>query len=412
MPTERPTLLSDVRVFDGRELHPRLSVLVRRGRIAEIGAEIDPPPDCERVAGAGRTLLPGFVDAHTHTLSREDLRQALVFGVCTELDMFGDPELMAELKSLAAGDNTVAELRSAGTGATAPGGHPTQLAEMGMFPEFPTLSDGDSAEEFVAGRIAEGSDYLKLILDDGEWLGTPLPTLSDRQVRAVVESAHDHGKQAVAHVSTHADALRALDSDVDGLAHVPLDRDPPPEFGQRIARAGMFVIPTLSVWEAKFGHRRENALCADPRLRPFVAPDVRGCTEGTWAEVFGVDQPDWPGPDHARRAIRELHQAGVPLLAGTDAASPRSVHGLNLHGELAALVEAGLSPSEALGAATATPAECFGLADRGRIEPGARADLLLVDGDPTADIAATTNIARIWRGGAPVQRVPDRREEV
>lgn len=122
--------------------------------------------------------------------------------------------------------------------------------------------------------------------------------------------------------------------------------------------------------------------------------------------MFGVDQPDWPGAHYAKRATRQLRQAGVPLLAGTDAATPRSVHGLNLHGELAALVEAGLSPREALTAATATPAECFGLTDRGRIAVGARADLLLVAGDPTVEIAATANIARIWRGGIPVQRVP------
>ena len=78
---------------------------------------------------------------------------------------------------------------------------------------------------------------------------------------------------------------------------------------------------------------------------------------------------------------------------------PHSAHGLSLHAELAALVDAGLAPADALTAATAVPAAHFGLHDRGRLAPGHRADLVLVDGDPTADITATTRIVAVWRGG-------------
>lgn len=196
------TVIRDVRVFDGTRVLNADSVLVRGGVIAEVGADLQAPRGGTVIEGAGATLLPGLIDAHTHTLSRRDLHQALVFGVCTELDMFGPPKLMAELKATAAVDASVADLRSAGTGATAPGGHPTPLVEMGVFPAFPTLSASDDVDEFVRQRVAEGSDYVKLIIDDGAWLGTPMPTLSDRQVHAVVRSAHRHGTQAVAHAST------------------------------------------------------------------------------------------------------------------------------------------------------------------------------------------------------------------
>jgi imidazolonepropionase-like amidohydrolase len=99
-------------------------------------------------------------------------------------------------------------------------------------------------------------------------------------------------------------------------------------------------------------------------------------------------------------AVVPLRDAGVPLLAGTDTGLPGTSFGESLHRELALLVEAGLQPVEVLTAATAVPSERFGLRDRGRIAPGLRADMLLVEGDPTADVAALRDIAVVWRRGA------------
>jgi hypothetical protein len=109
--------------------------------------------------------------------------------------------------------------------------------------------------------------------------------------------------------------------------------------------------------------------------------------------------------------VRALHAAGISVLAGTDAGNPGTAHGASLHGELALLVRAGLSPEQALRAATAAPAEAFGLGDRGRIAVGQRADLVLVDGDPLADISATRNIVRIWKNGVAVDRRLAKAEE-
>lgn len=406
MSSARPVLISDVSVFDGRDLHPRVSVLVRDGVIAEIAERPVAGPECDRVDGPGSTLLPGLIDAHTHTFSRADLRQALLFGVTTELDMFSSPERSAELKRLAVSDAGMADLRSSGTGVTAPGGHPTDLVEAGFLPPFATLGPEDSADAFVAARLDEGSDHIKIIIDDGAWLGMDLPTLSDQQVRQVVLAAHERGKQAIAHASTHIETERALDAGVDGLAHVFVDRVPPERFGARVARERAFVIPTLRVWEAKFGHPREIGLSRDWRLRPRLPPEMLEILGKTWSESFGPAEPDWPGPRYAREATSQLHEAGVPVLAGSDVAHPLSAHGLSMHAELAALVDAGLSPRQALTAATAAPAECFGLEDRGAIEVGRRGDLVLVRGDPTARIDAAADIAGIWRGGVPVHRVP------
>jgi hypothetical protein len=102
--------------------------------------------------------------------------------------------------------------------------------------------------------------------------------------------------------------------------------------------------------------------------------------------------------------VRALDEAGVPVLAGTDANNVGAVHGAGLHGELASLVRAGLTPLGALTAATSIPAERFGLADRGRIAPGLRADLVLVNGDPTKDIAHTLDIVAVWKEGERYER--------
>jgi hypothetical protein len=102
--------------------------------------------------------------------------------------------------------------------------------------------------------------------------------------------------------------------------------------------------------------------------------------------------------------VRALHAAGVRVLAGSDVPNPGTVHDVSVHRELELLVDAGLPPLDALAAATSAPAEAFKLADRGRIAPGKRADLVLVDGDPTKDIKATRAIAAVWIAGRKFDR--------
>jgi len=103
---------------------------------------------------------------------------------------------------------------------------------------------------------------------------------------------------------------------------------------------------------------------------------------------------------------KALHEAAVPILAGTDAGNPATAHGVSLHEELQILVLAGFTPEQALNAATALPDAIFKLGDRGHVMKGDRADLLLVDGDPTKNISDTLSIDRIWKNGYAVNRTP------
>ena len=163
--------------------------------------------------------------------------------------------------------------------------------------------------------------------------------------------------------------------------------------------AGIFVVPTLAVLETVTGTGGGRELAADPPIATFLTPEQRG----------GLDQDFGQAPDAEAMAtiladVGALHAAGVPILAGSDAPNPGTAHGASVHRELELLVRAGLTPVEALRAATAVPAETFGLDDRGRIAPGFKADLLLVRGNATSDVLATRDIAAIWKDGTRFER--------
>jgi imidazolonepropionase-like amidohydrolase len=385
------------RVFDGERSLGVADALVTGSRIAAIGRDLAAPPGAETIAGAGRTLLPGLIDAHVHAWG-DYLRDALVLGVTTELDMFADAAWAAKVKADQAAGRCLdeADLRSAGTLATAPGGHGTEYG----FP-IPTLTRPDEAQAWVDARIAEGSDYIKIVIEDGKVFGRRFSTLEPEAVAALVAAAHRRGKLAIVHISTLAAARQAIEGGADGLAHLPLDQPADSGFGRLVAAHHAFVITTLSVDKGIGGSEPAGAaLVRDPRLAPYIDPDAAGNLERRY--------PNRPGITAryamAEAALRQLRAVGVPLLAGTDAPNPGTAHGASLHGELALLVDAGLSPAAALAAATSVPAAIFHLADRGRIAPGRRADLLLVEGDPTTDIRQTRAIVHVWKAGAAVDR--------
>jgi hypothetical protein len=138
-----------------------------------------------------------------------------------------------------------------------------------------------------------------------------------------------------------------------------------------------------------------------PRLEPNTSVAARGTLQQAFPMRPNAKPRDF---NVAKETVRRLKAAGVPILAGTDAPNPGTAHGVALHRELELLVESGLTPVEALAAATSVPASSFHLADRGRIEKGRRADLLLVQGDPTTDITATRAIEGVWKGGVRADR--------
>ncbi|SEG85202.1 Imidazolonepropionase [Nonomuraea solani] len=395
-------LFENVRVFTGHTLLRSANVTIDDGVIVSVSEDATPEA-AEVIDGRGRTLLPGLIDAHAHVFPG-DLEQAALFGVTTVLDLMSDPVQAATLRTPSP---YRADLRTAGTAATVPGGYGWYLVDMGLYPPFPTLTGPDDADAFAASRFAEGSDYLKIMLDDGTTTGIPTPSMADETAAALVAAARDRGRLAIAHTLTAAAARQALRAGVDVLGHVFVDR-PDPSLAHELGDTA--VIPTLTVLTALFGSSHAGGrLAGDPRVAPYLSESSRAL----------LTMGSFPLPDGARhdlavatRTVAELRDAGVTLLAGSDASNPGTAHGATLHHELTLLVAAGLTPSEALTAATAAPAARFALTDRGRIAPGLRADLLLVDGDPTANIDATLDIAGVWLAGHRLpRRTPQPPEE-
>jgi imidazolonepropionase-like amidohydrolase len=396
---ETTFVVRGARVFDGERIVDAETVVVRNGVIADIGHDLPAASGIAAIDGSGQTLLPGLIDAHVHTpggavwWGLTHVRQALACGVTTVLCMGTDPATVAPIKDLAAQRTDLADLRSAGWCATAPGGHPTQWSDG----NYPTISTPRDAAEFVAARAAEGMDHIKIVIEDD--VGHPCPILSPELTDTLVREAHAHDLIAVAHVSKLRHAEQALDSGVDGLAHLywvdPLTDD----FVERMVAAGTFVVVTFAV-----GRPIESAtLAADPHIAPYIAPVVRERLAAGGIEHRGTTTGAVE-PDDGLDKVQILRAAGVPILAGTDSPGIGAI-GPSLHLELDLLVRGGLTPTEALTAATVATAKQFRISDRGRIAPGCRADLILVKGDPTRDIRASREITRIWRGGAEFDRI-------
>ncbi len=388
-------VIRGARVFDGRKVLEQTDVWVENGRIKSVGKSLKVPSSVKTVDAMGDTLLPGLIDSHTHAWGAA-LKEAEIFGVTTELDMFTDVKFMQQTKKdQAAGkDLDQADLFSAGSLATAPGGHGT---EYGV--PVPTLTSPSEAQAWVDARIAEGSDYIKIIVDDASAYGSHRPTLSMETVKALVDAAHKRGKLAVVHIGRQQDARDVIEAGADGLAHLFADSAPAPDFASLAAAHHVFIVPTLTVLEGVSGAASGVSLTADQRLAPYLTGDDIGNLKQSFPK-FSTALSE----KYAEQTVAQLKAAHVPVLAGTDAPNPGTSHGASIHRELELLVHSGLTPQEALASATSVPATAFHLNDRGVIAPGKRADLLLVKGDPTQDITATRAIVSVWKLGVEDDR--------
>ena len=208
-------VFTNVRLFDGVRVVPSATVVVDNGMVAAVAPGIREVSAATRIDGNGLSLLPGLIDAHVHVAgNRELLRDAARFGVTTVVDLFDRvPPRMQALRRALAEQASCAEANyfSAGAGATVKGGH--ACCAEGQ----PTIAGPAEADGFVRDRVAEGSEYIKIIIEHG-FAGKPLPTLDAATVKALIEAAHRNGKLAIVHATSPADVRMVVESGADGLA--------------------------------------------------------------------------------------------------------------------------------------------------------------------------------------------------
>lgn len=420
------TAIINANVFDGMEVIGRQTVVFEDGIITAIGGKI--PEGAKIIDGSDCTLLPGLIDSHVHT-SVDGLREALRFGITTELEMAGGFTQTGRDLQLK-GIDDVADVRSAGLGLSAPGGHPDELLpDQEGIPDFmlkklehmsdddkeafltslqthdenkecgPDVTTIEGALQFVNKQINNGADYFKVMIEEGTVMNSPgLPMIRTEVMKAAVNEAQRQNKMAIAHALTAEAAKTAIEIGIDGLAHLFIDR---PDWTQDligdIAKSGAFVTPCLVLNSSIIG---KNAC--------HIAQDERVISklDKEWVTTMCSCFHTFPKGDlqDSYENLIDLHRAGVDLLIGTDVSFPVPslgglAHGVSVHHEMQLFVEAGLLPIEALRSATSIPARRFGLNDRGIIAIGKRADLLLVKGDPTKNISDSLSSVAIWKTG-------------
>ena len=421
-------------VFDGKVFREEPIEIVLDGpRIAAIAPrarELAPSDDV--LDARGSVVAPGLVNAHVHVArggvfeaserisarqTLANLEGALAAGVTTVGDMGCAPALIAALRAHVAKHPTSGpQIRAAGPLVTAPRGYPLDW----MPPFFTKLGlalpcEDEAAARAVAERVARaGMDHVKLCVMHQSYSNQPMPTVTEPVARALVDEAHALGLRVLAHAHSNADYRVALAAGVDALMHSsfePLDA----ELALRIRDAGVFVCPTLWVFESVcLG--AEARLDRDAGYTRHVAAYVRRSWR-RFAEAYAASGDVVPpgiasglSKSFVREAVRVaaanlaiLADAGVPIAFGNDAS-----YGFSLVArpgdELGAMQRAGLDVAACLRAATATSAALLRCEDRGAIEVGRRADLLVLDarvrsdasaaGEPTAVVAA----GRLVRG--------------
>jgi imidazolonepropionase-like amidohydrolase len=333
---------------DGGPAVPGQTVVAAGGLIERVSpaATVLPPPGAVMVDGSGATLLPGFVDAHVH-LGFYPPPQVLAGGLTTVRDLGWPPGRLAALAEEAAAPWSASpRLLAAGQIVTVPGGYPTRAPWAPPGTARP-VSGVAEAVRAVAELAAAGAAVIKVALDDR--VG---PTLPAAVLATLVGAAAERGLGVTAHVGTAAEAAKALAAGVGELAHWPFDPTPLPGALVDALAESVVAVPTLHI-----------------------------------------------DPSPARRAgVRRFLARGGRVVYGTDLGNQGPPPGVDVE-ELRLLVEAGLGPGQALAAATSLAAAHLGLAGTGRVVAGARADLLLVDGDPLDDLTALERVLLVTRDG-------------
>ena len=401
-PDAAATAFTGATLWDGTGGPPveGATLVVRDGRVVSVEAGGAVPPGATEVGLSGTWVTPGLVNAHGHVSGRwalgdiadevrrvyEDLELFARYGVTT-VNSLGDGEAVLAARDSASPTAPRARLRAAGPVITA--------------------FDPDEAREAAVENVMLGADWLKLRVDDN--LGTTEKMPWDA-VSAVLEVGEEHGVPVATHLFYLEDAKRLLAMGTDMIAHsirdVPVDQD----FVDQLLGSGVCYVPTLTREVSTFVYADRPEFFDDPFFIEHAHPE----------EVERVSEPDFMARmaespaaagyrealDQALENVVTLAEAGVPVAMGTDAGPPGRFPGYFEHLELWMMVDAGMTPEEALRSATAVAAECVRVDDVGTLEAGKWADFLVFEENPLEDIRNTRSLERTYVAGNPVGNVP------
>ena len=397
-------------------------VVIRDGRIVSAGArDATPVPDgAETLDMTGKTIMPGLVNLHVHYRDgaeeiERQFRSQLYYGVTTARSIGSDsPERVAYLLE-AAGRPDFPRTYTAGLGFSRPGGFNAAGRNA------PTTEE--EARALVRDQIALGVHFIKMWVNE---VAEPGLKITPEIRTAIIDEAVRNGAIPVAHIDDEADGRQLIQAGLRDFLHstvltfgpgagVPVDDpDPSPEFIQMCLDNDVYFTPTLSIVQNRWHFAEHPELLDDPALRAAFAmynQDALAGWDDPTRRADVVDDPEFENRKAAFRQVQDfvktMHDAGVEVALGNDAGTPNVPFGWGVHHEMELYVEAGLTPMDAIVAATATGADRMppaGEADFGTVEAGRVADLIVLNADPLVDIRNTLEIDRVMRLGEWVDR--------
>lgn len=378
-------------------------LVVDGDRIACVGDTCEAPDDARRIDASGHTILPGLLDLHVHfdapagndldatvpfasmmwsyVRHRPDVRRAFLEHGVTTVRSVGDPVgyrygTLKRKRQIAQRTLAGPRLLTAGPTVTAPGGHPAGTIYEGndwlIRHATRQVTHPDTARGRVQALAKQGADGIKLVYEAGSPERGRLPRLDRDVMVATIDEAHEQDLWVAAHTSTAEEVRHVLEAGgVHTIEHGAYRDTLSADLIETMQTQNVVYVPTLAVVESL--------------IERFDVPD----------EALQV----------ARHNVRRLHERGVAIGAGTDTQGPTMHFGQSLHRELKLLVEAGLTPTEALSAATFEAAQSVGQDDiLGHLAPGTAADLFLVEGQPWRDIDTVGNVRLVMKSGRIVSR--------
>jgi len=371
------------RVLEGQ------TVVVRDGVIESIGnsGQVQVPNEALVTNGQGKYLIPGLVDMHVHVVNENELLLFATHGVTTVRNLWGalnGTDHLGWRAKIEAGEMFGPTLYTSG---------PIMEGPPKTVPWMKVYEDPASASEAVNQQIDQGYDFIKVY----DYISLPV-------YEAVIETAQARGVMVVGHTPKKVGIDRVLSSGQVTLEHISgiIDADAGeysvpeselPEYAQKLADAGVYVCPTIAVYQLYVPDEDLHLLTERPEM-VLVSPGTKFMWKylqrpGTMGNV--TYQGDYPArmKEMFLNTTRTLHEHGVKFILGTDTDNPYLVPGVSLFDELDYLIEAGFTPYEALETGTRNAAEAMGMLDEfGTIEPGKRADLILLNNNPLEDVTA------------------------
>jgi imidazolonepropionase-like amidohydrolase len=331
------------------------------------------------------------------------LRQYARYGVTTVMSLGTDFEAIFKLRGPARENETPrATVFTAGRGFTGKAGYPAVLpGNAGVPREVDTVEEVRKNVEDLAQQKV---DMVKIWVDD-HW--GHYKKIRPDLYRAIIDEAHKRGLRVMAHLFYLEDARQLVEAGLDGMAHSVRDREVDDALISLLKAKKTFAVPTLVREESTFVYAEPPAFLDTPFFNRWIDPEIiKQLKDPAYGARVKAD-PDfakYPGQlKMGQKNLKKLWDAGIKVVFGSDSGPPARFQGFFEHRELELMVEAGLTPAQALQAATLNAAEALRISDNfGTLAKGKRADMILLDADPLADIRNTRKINKVWIGGREV----------